>query len=348
MAKKRIINFFYLDFSYYIVRIIHNYFLNYNNSGFLKNGLSYKEIVHENSILIFPLQDNSVKVTNKVIINQFGSYLAGLFEGDGHIWIPGNNLMKKHNPRFCITFHINDLPLAKAILKEVGVGFIRVKSKENAVVLTVSPVKGLVFIITEIKDYLRTPKIHQVNKLITWLNLHHKTKFSTLNNNANLLSSDYWLAGFIDADGGFMINYQRKEGLTGNIDKITLCLTIEQRMLDPITKESYEPVLKKIALFFNTGLRIRFQKSTGNSYFRIVGSSKMSRLSIIEYLSDYTLQSSKRLNYLDWKKASDIKMVNKFLSDEHKRTIYDLKENMNRKRINFTWDHLTNSELFIH
>jgi hypothetical protein len=74
----------------------------------------------------------------------------------------------------------------------------------------------------------------------------------------------------------------------------------------------------------------------------------MSRLSIIEYLSDYTLQSSKRLNYLDWKKASDIKMVNKFLSDEHKRTIYDLKENMNRKRINFTWDHLTNSELFIH
>jgi hypothetical protein len=73
----------------------------------------------------------------------------------------------------------------------------------------------------------------------------------------------------------------------------------------------------------------------------------MSRLNIIEYLSDYTLQSSKRLNYLDWKKASDIKMVNKFLSDDHKKTIYDLKENMNRKRIIFTWDHLTNSELFI-
>jgi hypothetical protein len=80
---------------------------------------------------------------------------------------------------------------------------------------------------------------------------------------------------------------------------ITLCLTIEQRMFDPITQESYEPVLKKIALFFNTGLRKRFQKSTGNSYFRIVGSSRMSRLNIIEYLSDYTLQSSKRLNYLD-------------------------------------------------
>src|ERR1700686_1420969 len=167
MAEKGIINFIYLDFSYYRVSEIQSYFLNFNNSGFLENGLNYKDGVHENSKLISPLQNNSVKVTNKVIINHFGSYLAGLFEGDGHIWIPGNNLMKKHNPRFCITFHKNDLPLAKVILKKVSVGFIRIKSKENAVVLTVSAVKGLIFIISEIKDYLRTPKIHQVNKLIT-------------------------------------------------------------------------------------------------------------------------------------------------------------------------------------
>jgi len=348
MAEKGIINFIYLDFSYYRVSEIQSYFLNFNNSGFLENGLNYKDGVHENSKLISPLQNNSVKVTNKVIINHFGSYLAGLFEGDGHIWIPGNNLMKKHNPRFCITFHKNDLPLAKVILKKVSVGFIRIKSKENAVVLTVSAVKGLIFIISEIKDYLRTPKIHQVNKLITWLNSHHKTNFNILNINESLLSSDYWLAGFIDADGGFMINYTKKEGVTGNMDKISFCLTIEQRMLDPITHESYEPVLKKIALFFNTGLRYRFQKSTGNSYFRIVGSSRLSRLSIIDYLSNYPLLSSKRLNYIDWKKASDIKMVNRFLSDNQKKVIYDLKENMNRKRINFTWDHLTNSKLFTH
>jgi len=167
MAKKRIINFFYIDFSYYRVREIQSYFLNSNNSGFIEKGLNYKDEIDDNSKLIFPLQENSVKVTSKVIINQFGSYLAGLFEGDGHIWIPGNNLMKKHNPRFCITFHKNDLPLAEVILKKIGAGFIRVKSKENAVVITVSRVKGLIFIISEIKDYLRTPKIHQVNKLIT-------------------------------------------------------------------------------------------------------------------------------------------------------------------------------------
>jgi hypothetical protein len=75
-------------------------------------------------------------------------------------------MIKKHNPRFCITFHIKDLPLAKIILKKIGFGFIRIKNKENAVVLTVSPIKGLKYILSQISNYLRTPKINQVNKLI--------------------------------------------------------------------------------------------------------------------------------------------------------------------------------------
>jgi hypothetical protein len=35
---------------------------------------------------------------------KFSSYLAGLFEVDGHIWIQKPGVSKRQNPRFCITF----------------------------------------------------------------------------------------------------------------------------------------------------------------------------------------------------------------------------------------------------
>lgn len=109
---------------------------------------------------------------SQIIINNeeelFGSYLAGLFEGDGHIWIPSLDTLKKkkHNPRFCITFHIKDLPLANKIKSIIGYGFIRIKNKENACVLTISPLEGLIKIINLINGKLRTPKINQLYLLI--------------------------------------------------------------------------------------------------------------------------------------------------------------------------------------
>jgi hypothetical protein len=55
--------------------------------------------------------------------------------------------VKKHNPRFCITFHLKDKPLALKLLSSISYGFIRIESKENACVLTVSLLKGLLRII---------------------------------------------------------------------------------------------------------------------------------------------------------------------------------------------------------
>ncbi len=73
----------------------------------------------------------------------FGSYLAGLFEGDGHIWIQNQKGSKTHNPRFCITFGLKNEALAKNLLEIIGSGFIRYRPKDNACVLVVSPVVGL-------------------------------------------------------------------------------------------------------------------------------------------------------------------------------------------------------------
>ena len=46
--------------------------------------------------------------------SQLGSYLAGFWEGDGHIWIPNKTHApsgKRYNPHFSITFHEIDKPL---------------------------------------------------------------------------------------------------------------------------------------------------------------------------------------------------------------------------------------------
>ncbi len=103
------------------------------------------------------------------------SYLAGLFEADGHIWIPSSNSTKKHNPRFCITFHLKDKALADKLLDSLGYGFIRIKLKENACVLTISPLKGLINVIHLLNGNMRTPKIHQLYSLIDWVNTNHNT-----------------------------------------------------------------------------------------------------------------------------------------------------------------------------
>jgi hypothetical protein len=75
-------------------------------------------------------------------------------------------MKKKHNPRFCITFNLKDKPLAEKLLNLIGFGFIRLKPKNNACVLTISPVKGLKKIIDLINGELKTPKIIQLHNLI--------------------------------------------------------------------------------------------------------------------------------------------------------------------------------------
>jgi hypothetical protein len=126
-----------------------------NGSGSCKN--IYNNRVNRSSIRYY---------STKIIVNQLGSYLAGLFEGDGHIWIQKTVTGKKHNPRFCITFSLKNEPLAKKLLEIIGFGFIRYKNGENACVLVISSVAGLKLIVSLINGKLRTPKIGQLVALI--------------------------------------------------------------------------------------------------------------------------------------------------------------------------------------
>lgn len=283
----------------------------------------------------------NIQIKKKEMNNNFlPSYLAGLFEGDGHIWIPKDSKKKKHNPRFCITFGLKDELLAKNLIEILGYGFIRYKTKHNACVLTVTPVKGLKKIIEFINGELRTPKIIQLYNLIDWINKNHSSSIVKLPLKEDNLKEDSWLAGFVDADGSFSIQHTKRSILThpegtlakGRKRKISCRLRIQQRMYEPISLKSYFSVLTEIAKFLNCNLQTRKQVSTGNEYFNITASSQKSLSIIISYFKSFPLSSSKYLHYKDWEEAAILILEKNHYTEQGIKRIDLLKNNMNLKR----------------
>jgi len=109
----------------------------------------------------------------KNLDKKFSSYLAGLIEGDGSIYIPKNerdNNNKIISPIISIVFNAKDLPLAIRLQEKLGTGqLVKVKAKK-AYTLRISNYKNLAFIVNIINGFMRTGKIEQLNKLIYYLN----------------------------------------------------------------------------------------------------------------------------------------------------------------------------------
>jgi len=270
--------------------------------------------------------------------NSLNSYIAGLFEGDGHIWIQTQKGKKAHNPRFCITFAMKNEPLAKKLLDIVGSGFIAYKPKDNACVLVVSPVIGLKRLVNLINGELRTPKIHKLYNLIDWLNKKHGTDFKKLPLNKDNLENSSWLSGFIDADGSFSVQFTKIED-GAKKRKISCRLRIEQRILDPITNESYFDALNQICLFLNCKLLTKTH--VGGEYYKLCASNEKSLRIIIDYFTKHPLLSSKYLDYKDWEKVAIYKINRTTLNEKTFEEIIQLKAGMNLKRKSFNWDHLS-------
>ena len=93
-------------------------------------------------------------------------------------------------------------------------------------------------IVSLINGELRTPKIHQLYKLINWLNKNHNISIEKLSLKQGDLANDSWLTGFINSDSSFSVQHTKVENKAKK-RKISCRLIIEQRMLDPITGDSY-------------------------------------------------------------------------------------------------------------
>lgn len=256
-------------------------------------------------------------------VNISGSYLAGLIEGDGYITITNNRVI------LGITFNLKDLPLARFLLANLGQGSI-VKRSGNSVELRFHAKSTLLTIINLINGEFKTPKIVMLHKLIDFCNLKYSLSIEKKPLNTNNLNSNYWLSGFIDADGGFYIRYSPSS--------INCFFYLEQRLIYPTNDGSYGPLFENIVNYLNAKLGIR--KRRHSSYYIIRVENRLSGLSLIEYLDKYPLKSSKYLDYMNWKSAFNILNSKRIKTDLDKTNIYNYKNTMNDKRTEFNWDHL--------
>jgi hypothetical protein len=296
-----------------------------------KNLLLENTNIHNNKI-----KDLLLNNTNNSINSNLASYVAGLFEGDGHIsfqiYKPTN---KVSSATLGITFNIKELMLCEHLQSKLG-GKIRLKTEYNACDLLFTNRTSLIKIVQLVSSHLRSPKIIKFNALIEYLNRKDNLNIKPANLDDSDLSSNSWLkfAGFIDADGCFMIGYTTKTKF-----RIRCTLSIEQRMIDPYSNLSYEPLFLKISTFLNTKLR----KSIHNkdkTYYLIQANTRSNIKIIIDYFSKFSLYSSKHLNYLDWRAAGKALLDKTAYLPENKVKILEHKNNMNRKRTFFNWDHL--------
>lgn len=264
-------------------------------NGIVSNTENVKAISVHNSKHLKPMSDN-----------QFGHYLAGLIDGNGHF----NN-----KQQLVIIFHTLDAFLAYYIKKRLGYGSVKKVNNKNAFLLIVAAREGIEKVINLINRKIRTEnKFNQITN-----NILNHDKYAEFNKKISLklnLSNDlknHWLAGFTDAGASFQIEILNRSKRT----EVRLNFQIDQ-------KKEYILLLIKEFLGGNIGYR----KSQDTYYY---GSTSFgSANNVINYFDYFHLLSSKHVNYLKWRKAYIIIQNKDHLNKHGVEKIIKLKNTMNR------------------
>ena len=237
---------------------------------------------------------------------QFGHYLAGLIDGDGHF---------SSKQQLVIVFHIFDASLAYYIKERIGFGSIKKVKDKKAIILVIAAIKGIEKVIELINGKIRTEnKLNQINNNI----LNHKKyvqfkKTITFCKNSSKDFKNYWLAGFSDADASFQIKILSRNKRI----EVRLNYQIDQK------KENLLLLIKNFL-----GGNIGYRKSQDTYYY---GSTSFgSAKNVINYFDHFHLLSSKHINFLKWRKAYLIIQNRDHLNKEGIKKIIKLKNTMNR------------------
>lgn len=306
--------------------------------------------------------------------NDLNSYLAGLFEGNGTIWVPKEN--EKFTPVISFVFKKEDKPLVLFLINKLKIGKLIENENKNYIFWNIKKIEDVYLFLFNTNGYYRTPKYEGILKAIHWINSYknqinkpiagldiynYQRKLNILNKIDNLdtkpldesnLSSNAWLTGFTDADGNFSISLDLNSKNRKPRVKLSYNLEIKQnyhKLNNLGINISYSEIMLNIACLFNSNLysrkrRLSFKNSNEKYYYSfIVSVNSMINLKLVtEYFQKYPLLSSKRLNFEDW--LSLYKLIElKNNSSSHPECVklgIELQKNFNSTRTKYTWDHL--------
>ena len=241
---------------------------------------------------------------------QFGHYLAGLIDGDGHF---------SKTPQLVIAFNELDASLAYFIKSRLGYGNIYKVKNKKAIILVVGKRAGIFKVLELINGKIRSQqKLDQIkNNILSNLYFNNFINFII---NSNLDLNNHWLAGFSDADASFQIKLiLRRNKKT----EVRLNFQIDQKNND---------LLILIRNFL--GGNIGYRKNQDTYYF---GSTSFgSAKKVIQYFDQYHLLSTKHINYLKWRKAYILIQNKEHLNSTGLEKITKLKKTMNRNNEDYS------------
>lgn len=262
---------------------------------------NYPYLINKEKNIEFNNQINQMlKFRYSISDDQFGYYLAGLIEGDGHC----------SEKEIAITYNILDTNLACYIQNRLNLGHIY-KCSGDYIKFTIRKKEEIIKILTLVNG-----KFYSNYKIEYMLRHNYENRFGIkllppIDNNKFSIISNYFLAGFADADSCFYISNPENNSFSSRF----------------IIKQKDTTIIN--FLKSNIGGNLSLNNSDSCSKYEAAALNVIIKYE--EYFDKFPLLSTKYINYILWKKALLIKKENKHLTQQGKKEILELKNSMNSK-----------------
>ena len=278
---------------------------------------------------------NNIKVNeSKINKEEFGHYLAGLFEGDGHLSLPflgQTTLQRILNPRIVFTSHVNNIELyvyIQSMLK--GKGRFQIVNN-NTIRYIIGDIEGIKLFVNVVHGKLKSSKNESFNKLIDFINQKYNLIIPFSNLEKSDFSNNSWLSGFTDADGHFGVKIveakpksdTRKRSISNSI---SIKFRLDQRYLEGVNYMLMESLSKFLLC------KLSIYKTNKGEMLSLSVSAIEKIGFIIEYFKKYPLLGIKGKDFKDWDIVYNMMLSKEHLTDEGRLKIKSIQSNMNSKR----------------